>query len=52
MGFLPCGVMMGGAVPVVLFLVFLTCVRGFIFIVASAVGLVDVFIGGAHWLTL
>ena len=51
MGFLPCGVMMGGAVTGVLFLVFLRCVRGFVFIVAGAVGLVVV-IGGAHWLTL
>ena len=52
MGFLPCGFMMGGAVPGVLILVFLRCVSGFVFIVAGAVGLVVVVIGGAHWLTL
>ena len=52
MGFLPCGVMMGGAVPGVLLLVFLRCVRGFVFIVAGEVGLVVVVIGGSHWLTL
>ena len=40
MGFLPRGVMMGGAVPGVLLLFFLRCVRGFVFIVAGAVGLV------------
>ena len=44
--------MMGGAVPGVLFLVFLRYVRGFVFIVAGAVVLVVVVIGGAHWLTL
>ena len=52
MGFLPCGVMMGGAVPGVLLLVFLRCVRSFVFIVAGAVGLVFVVIGGARWFTL
>ena len=52
MGFLPCGVMMGGAVPGVLFLFFLRCVCGFLFIVAGAVGLVVFVIGGAHWITL
>ena len=52
MGFLPCGVMMGGSVPGVVFLVFLRCVRGFVFIVINAVGLVVVVIGGSHWLTL
>ena len=52
MGFLPCGVMMGGAMPGVLLLVFLRYVCGFVFIVACAVGLVVVVIGGAHWLTL
>ena len=52
MGFLPCGVMMGGAVPGVLLLVFLRCVRGFVFIAAGSVGLVVVVIGGSHWLTL
>ena len=31
---------------------FLRCVRGFVFIVAGAVGLVVVVIGGSHWLTL
>ena len=51
-GFLPCGVMMGGAVPGVLFLVFLRCVRGFVFIVVGAVGFVVVVIGGDIWLTL
>ena len=52
MGLLPCGVMMGGAVPEVLFLVFLRCARGFVFIVAGAVELFVVVIGGSHWLTL
>ena len=52
MGFLPCGVMISGAVPGVLLLVFLRCVCRFVFIVAGAVGLVVVVIGGAHWLTL
>ena len=52
MGFLPCGVMMGGAVPEELLLVFLRCVHGFVFIVSGAVGLVVVIIGGTHWLTL
>ena len=52
MGFLPCGVMVGGAVPGVLLLVFLRCVCASVFIVTSAVGLVVVVIGGAHWLTL
>ena len=52
MGFLPCGVMMGGAMRGVLLLVFLRCVRGSVFIVAGEVGLVFVFIGGSHWLTL
>ena len=42
MGFFPCGVMMGGDVPGVLILVFLRCLRGFVFIVAGAVGLVEV----------
>ena len=51
-GFFACGVMMGGAVPGVLSLVFLRFVRGFVFIVAGAVGFVVVVIGGDHWLTL
>ena len=51
-GFLPYGVIMGGAVPGVLLLVFLICVRGFVFIVSGAVGLVVVVIGGSHWLNL
>ena len=50
--FLLCGVMIGGAVPGVLLLVFLMCVRGFVVIVAGAVGLVFVVIGGDHCLTL
>ena len=52
MGFLSCGVLMGGAVTGVLFLVFLRCLCGFVLIVVGAVGLVVVVIGGAHWLTL
>ena len=48
----PRGVMMGGAVPGVLFLVLRRCVRGFVFIVVGAVGFVVVVIGGAIWLTL
>ena len=52
MGFLPCVVIMGGDVPGVLLLFFLRFVRGFVFIVSGAVGLVAVVIGGAHWLTL
>ena len=52
MGFLLCGVMMGGSVSGVLFLVFLRCVRGFVFIVSGAVGFVVVVISGSHWLTL
>ena len=52
LGFFLCGVMMGGAVPGVLFLVFLRCVRRFVFVVAGAVGFVVVVIGGVHWITL
>ena len=52
MGFLPCGVMMGGAVPGVFLLVFLRCVHGFVFIVVGAVGFVVVVIGGEIWFTL
>ena len=50
--FLQCGVMMGDAVPGVLFMVFLRFVRGFVFVFADEVGFVVVVIGGVHWRTL